>query len=62
MACMAFYEREFGVPSYRFLRSLLQFYDPELHHWTPPPSAILHIAAFVIQCEAYTGSCQHYGR
>jgi hypothetical protein len=30
---------------------MLQFYGLELHHLTP--SGILHIAAFVTQCEAY---------
>jgi hypothetical protein len=53
MACMAFYERGFGVPSYRFLCSLLQFYGLELHHLTP--SGILHMVAFVTLCEAYMG-------
>jgi hypothetical protein len=35
MACVAFYERRFNVPSHQFLRSLLQFYGRELHHLTP---------------------------
>jgi hypothetical protein len=35
VACAAFYECGFGVPSYRFLLSLLQFYGLELHHLTP---------------------------
>jgi hypothetical protein len=47
---MAFYERGFGVPSHRFLRSLLHHYRLELHQLTP--SEILHIATFVILCEA----------
>jgi hypothetical protein len=38
MACMEFYERGFSVPSHRFLHSLLQFYDMELHHLTPSGS------------------------
>jgi hypothetical protein len=53
VACAAFYERGFGVPSHRFLRSLLWFYGLELHHLTP--SGILHMAAFVTLCEAYMG-------
>jgi hypothetical protein len=35
VACTTCYERGFGVPSHRFLCSLLQFYDLELHHLTP---------------------------
>jgi hypothetical protein len=53
VACSAFYERGFGVPPHRFIRSLLQFYDLELHHLTP--SGILHIVVFVILCDAYMG-------
>jgi hypothetical protein len=45
VACMAFYERGFGVPSHRFLRSLLRSYGLELHHLTP--SGILHMVAFM---------------
>jgi hypothetical protein len=45
MACATFYERGFVVPSYQFLRLLLQFYGMELHHLTP--LGILHIVAFV---------------
>jgi hypothetical protein len=44
VACMTFYERGIGVPSHRFLRSLLQFYIFELQHLTP--SGILHMVAF----------------
>jgi hypothetical protein len=58
MACTTFYERGFGVPSYRFLRSLLQFYGLELHHLTP--SSILYMAAFVTLCEAYMGIEPHF--
>jgi hypothetical protein len=53
MACMAFYERVCGVPSHRFLHSLLQFYGLELQHLTP--SGILHTMTFVTLCEAYKG-------
>jgi hypothetical protein len=58
VACVAFYEQGFGVPSHRFLRSLLQFYSLELHHLTP--SGILHMVAFVTLCEAYMGIEPHY--
>jgi hypothetical protein len=51
VACVTFYEQGFGVPSHQFLRSLLQFYCPELHHLTS--SWIVHMAAFLTLCEAY---------
>jgi hypothetical protein len=50
VAYVAFYERGFGVPSHRFLHSLLQFYDLELHHLTPS----------VTLCEAYMGIEPHF--
>jgi hypothetical protein len=53
VACTMFYERGFGVPSHRFLYSLLQFYGLELHHLTP--LGIWCIASFVTLCEAYMG-------
>jgi hypothetical protein len=58
VACTAFYERGFGVPSHRFLRSLLQFYGLELYHMTR--SGILHMAAFMTLCEAYMGIEPHF--
>jgi hypothetical protein len=56
--CAAFYERGFGVPSHRFLHSLLQFYDLELYHLTS--SRILHMAAFVTLYDAYMGIESHF--
>jgi hypothetical protein len=53
VVCAAFYEWGFGVPSHRFLRSLLQSYGLELHHLTH--LRILHMTAFVTLCEAYIG-------
>jgi hypothetical protein len=41
VACVAFYERRFGVLAHRFLCSLLQFYGLELHYLTP--LGILHM-------------------
>jgi hypothetical protein len=58
VACMTFYEWGFGVPSHRFLRSLLWSYDLELHHLTP--SGILHMAAFMTLCKAYIGIEPHF--
>jgi hypothetical protein len=48
---VAFYERGFSAPSHRFLRSMLRYCSLELHNLTP--SGVLHIAAFVILCEAF---------
>jgi hypothetical protein len=56
---VAFYEQGFSALSHRFLCSLLQHYDLELHNLTP--SGILHIAAFVTLCEAYMGIDPHFG-
>jgi hypothetical protein len=50
---MTFYEWGFGAPLHQFIRSLLWYYDLELHHLTS--SGVLHIAAFVTLCEAYLG-------
>jgi hypothetical protein len=58
VACAAFYEQGFDVPSHLFLRSPLQFYGLELHHLTP--SGILHMVAFVILCESYMGIEPHF--
>jgi hypothetical protein len=58
-ACVAFYERGFGVLSHQFLCLLLQFYSLELHHLTP--SGILHIMAFVTLCEANMGIEPYFG-
>jgi hypothetical protein len=50
---VVFYERGFSMPSHQFLRSLLWYYDLELHHMTP--LGVLHIAAFVTLCESFLG-------
>jgi hypothetical protein len=56
--CTAFYKQGFGVPSHRFLHSLVQFYGLELHHLTL--SGILHMATFVTLCKAYMGIEPHF--
>jgi hypothetical protein len=53
VVCAVFYEWGFGVPSHRFLRSLLRSYGLELDHLTP--LRILHMAAFVTMCEPILG-------
>jgi hypothetical protein len=58
VACMAFYERGFSVPSHQFLCSLLRFYGLEPHHLTP--LGILHITVFVTLCEDYMGIELHF--
>jgi hypothetical protein len=60
MVCTVFYERRFGKPPHRFLRSLLLFYGLELHHLTP--SGILHMAAFMALCKAYIGIEPHFNQ
>jgi hypothetical protein len=55
---VAIYERGFCVSSHRLFHSMLQHYHMELHNL--PPSAILHIMAFVTLCEAYTGIDPHF--
>jgi hypothetical protein len=58
VAFTVFYKQGFGVPSHRFLRSLLQYYDLELHNLTP--SGILHIMTFVTLCETFMGIDPHF--
>jgi hypothetical protein len=53
MACVVLYEWGFGLPSHRFLHSLLRSYGLELHHLTL--SGILHVVALVTLCEAFLG-------
>jgi hypothetical protein len=53
VACTAFYDQGFGVPSHQFLLSLLRSYDLKLHHLTP--SRILYMVAFMTLCEVYIG-------
>jgi hypothetical protein len=48
-----FYEWGVSVPSHRFLCTLPQYYDLELHNLTPP--GVLHITTFVTLCEAFMG-------
>jgi hypothetical protein len=50
---VAFYEWGLSMPLHQFLRSLLWYYDPELHHLTP--LGVLHIVALMTLCEAYLG-------
>jgi hypothetical protein len=58
VSCMTFYEWGFGMPSHRFLRSLLRSYGLELHHLTP--LRIVHMVAFVTLCETYIGIEPHF--
>jgi hypothetical protein len=58
VACTTFYERGFGVPSHRFLCSLLHSYSLELHHLSP--LGIVHMVPFVTVCEAYMGFEPHF--
>jgi hypothetical protein len=58
VACSAFYEQGFGMPSHRFVHLLLQFYGLEMHHLSP--SEVLHIVAFVTLCDTYIGNEPHF--
>jgi hypothetical protein len=58
VACMALYERGFGVPSHQFLCSLLWSYGLQLYRLTP--SRILHMEALVTLCDANIGIEPHF--
>jgi hypothetical protein len=58
MACVVFYEWGFSVLAHRFLCSLPQFYNLELHHLTP--SGILYMVTFVTLCKTYMGIEPHF--
>jgi hypothetical protein len=49
----SFFQHEFGLPSYDFLRGLLDHYQIELVHLNP--NSILQIVVFVHLCEAFLG-------
>ena len=48
-----FHERGFVVPTHRFLRGLLDYYEVELQHLTP--NGVQHMAVFVALCEGFLG-------
>jgi hypothetical protein len=58
VAFTAFFERGFGVPSHRFLHSLVHYYNMELHNLNP--LEIMHIATFVTLCETFMGIDPHF--
>lgn len=51
--------RGFGFPIHPFLQGLLHFYGLQLHHLVP--NSILHIACFIIFCEAFLCCEPHFG-
>jgi len=53
----AFDERGLGYPAHWFLRGLLNQWGLELQHLNP--TGVLHIAGFVIMCEAFLGMEPH---
>jgi hypothetical protein len=55
---MAFHERGLGVPSSRFMRALLHYYNMELHHLAP--NSISQVAIFTAVCEGYLGMEPHW--
>ena len=53
-----FLERGFAVPTHRFLRGLLDYYEVELQHLIP--NGVQHMAAFVALCEGFLGIDPHF--
>ena len=49
----SFFYRGFSLPTSRFFRGLLHFYEIELVNLNP--NSILHIFAFIHLCEAFLG-------
>ena len=56
---LAFHERGLGYPAHWFLRGLLNEWGLELQHLNL--TGVLHIAGFVIVCEAFLGMEPHAG-
>lgn len=54
---LTFYEHGLGYPAHWFLRGLLNEWGLELQHLNP--IGVLHIAGFVIVCEAFLGMEPH---
>lgn len=54
---LASYERGFEVPLYPFVRGLLFYCRLEIQNIHP--NSILHIACFIVLCEAYLGMEPH---
>ena len=54
---LTFHERGLGYPAHWFLRGLLNEWVLELQHLNP--MGVLHIAGFVIVCEAFLGMEPH---
>ena len=54
---LTFHEHGLGYPTHWFLRGLLNEWGLELQHLNP--MGVLHIAGFVIVCEAFLGMEPH---
>ena len=52
-----FHEQGFAVPTHKFLRGLLDYYQVELQHLTP--NGVQHIAVFVALCKGFLGISPH---
>jgi hypothetical protein len=55
----SFYEPRFGLPLHPFVRGLLHYYQLELQNLNP--NVVLHIACFIMLCEAFMGIKLHWG-
>ena len=58
MSFAHFHEWGFTIPTHKFLRGLLDYYQVELQHHTP--NGVQHIAAFVALCEGFLGISPHF--
>ena len=58
MSFVRLHERGFGVPVYRFMRALCDYYGGELHNFSP--NSISQAAVFVAVCEGYLGIEVHW--
>jgi len=54
---LTFHERGLGYPAHWFLRALLNEWRLELQHLNP--TRVLHIAGFIVVCEAFLGTEPH---
>ena len=58
MSFVHFHEWGFTIPTHKFLRGLLDYYQVELQHLTP--NGVQHMAAFVALCEGFLGISPHF--
>jgi hypothetical protein len=57
---LAFLLHSFSLHAHEFLCGLLFVYSVQLHQLTP--NSLLHVACFIILCEAFLGVDPHWGQ